>query len=121
MKTISSFFILFFPLFGTFFSKYKDPKPLIFAEIFTPNSDGNNDFFVIQNIEEYPINKIHIFNRNGDKVYDAEPYLNDWNGVSNVSGLSLGKKLIEGTYFYRFEYLIGDFEMYKSGKVILMR
>lgn len=94
---------------------------LIFSEFFSPNGDGNNDFFIIKNIENYPINKIHIFNRWGDKVYEAEPYKNDWDGVSNANNQFFGKRVPDGTYFFRFEYLIGDFVQPKNEKVILMR
>jgi gliding motility-associated-like protein len=94
---------------------------LIFSEFFSPNGDGNNDFFIIKNLENYPINKIHIFNRWGDKVFEAEPYKNDWDGMSNAKNQFFGKRVPEGTYFFRFEYLIGDFIQPYNGKVILMR
>ena len=95
--------------------------PIIYAEFFSPNGDGHNDTFVISNLEAIPINKIHIFNRWGDKVYQAEPYLNDWDGTVNIKNQVLGKEVPDGTYFYRFEYLIGDFVTRKNGKIILAR
>ncbi|MFC1734061.1 choice-of-anchor L domain-containing protein [candidate division KSB1 bacterium] len=67
---------------------------LVFPNVFTPNSDGVNDFFVIKNLESYLSNKIVIFNRWGKKVYEMTNYQNDWDG-ENVS---------DGTYFYILEY-----------------
>ncbi|MFN6037749.1 MAG: Ig-like domain-containing protein, partial [Bacteroidota bacterium] len=66
----------------------------------SPNGDNQNDNFVIKGLEKYPNNKILIFNRWGDKVYDAAPYNNDWNGI-NKYGLKIGgEELPTGTYFY---------------------
>ncbi len=64
---------------------------------FTPNGDGVNDFFVIDNIEKYPNNNVHIFNRWGDKVFTTSKYNNtnnNWDGKFN------GKPVTSGTYFY---------------------
>jgi gliding motility-associated-like protein len=94
---------------------------MIFAEFFSPNGDDVNDYFVIKNIEEYPINKMHIFNRWGDLVYTSEPYKNEWNGISNAKNQYFGAKVPDGIYFFKFEYLIGDFQENRNGKVILMR
>jgi gliding motility-associated-like protein len=44
-----------------------------------------------------------IFNRWGNKVYEASPYLNDWDGTS-MFGLTVGgNQLPVGTYFYIIE------------------
>ena len=96
-------------------------KPLIFADFFSPNGDGHNDTFMILNIEEYPINKLFVFNRWGEVVYTSEPYKNDWDGTMNINHAIFGDKLPEGMYFYRFEYLIGDFLTQANGKIILKR
>ncbi|MFN5461019.1 MAG: gliding motility-associated C-terminal domain-containing protein, partial [Bacteroidota bacterium] len=77
------------------------PKDEFFVpEGISPNGDNKNDNFVVKGLEKYPNNKILIFNRWGDKVYDAAPYNNDWNGV-NKYGLKIGgEELPTGTYFY---------------------
>jgi len=64
------------------------------------NDDGFNDLFNIEGLEFYPENEIAIFNRWGDMVFEAKPYLNDWNGNSNVSGTIGGDQSTSGTYFY---------------------
>lgn len=42
----------------------------------TPNGDGNNDVFTIDNIAEFPNNHISIFNRWGVKIFEADKYNN---------------------------------------------
>lgn len=101
------------------FKQLKDD--LVFADFFSPNGDGHNDTFVIKNIDEYPINKLHVFNRWGEIVYQSEPYRNDWDGKMNIENQWFGNELPEGMYFYRFEYIIGDFITQRNGKIILKR
>jgi gliding motility-associated-like protein len=67
---------------------------LVFYSAFTPNGDGNNDFFYIGNIEKYPDNILKIYNRYGQVVFTSAGYQNDWNGEYQ------GNKLPTGTYFY---------------------
>lgn len=67
---------------------------------FTPNNDGFNDFFEVRCIENY-ISSLRVFNRNGNQVYEAQNYRNDWDGIANVSGtLNTGDHLPSGTYYY---------------------
>ena len=68
-------------------------------EGFSPNGDGINDVFEIVGLSNYPNAKITIINRWGSKVFEANPYQNNWNG-SNYFGASIGDKLPAGTYFY---------------------
>ena len=73
---------------------------LFFPKIFTPNNDGFNDRFYIEGLEIYPENTIIIFNRWGNKVFEASPYNNDWDGTANFGIKFNGKELPEGTYFF---------------------
>ena len=74
---------------------------LIFPTGFSPNGDGFNDFFIIENLEQFPDNEIEIYNRWGEKVFAAKPYLNNWEGVNTSGGIQLqGGNLKEDTYFY---------------------
>lgn len=69
-------------------------------QLVTPNGDGHNDTWVIPGIEEYKDAVVEIYNRWGNLVYKASPYLNDWAGYStNVTDVGQGK-LPAGTYFY---------------------
>lgn len=58
--------------------------------IITPNGDGINDFFIIDDAYSQLGNTIIIINRWGNKMFEASPYLNNWDG----SGAS------DGVYFY---------------------
>ncbi|HNG06377.1 MAG TPA: gliding motility-associated C-terminal domain-containing protein [Saprospiraceae bacterium] len=62
--------------------------------VFTPNSDGNNDAFFIPCLETYKINSFSVFNRWGNAVYEKENYANDWKGTYRNNPLPAG------TYYY---------------------
>ncbi|MCC7302843.1 MAG: gliding motility-associated C-terminal domain-containing protein [Bacteroidia bacterium] len=70
---------------------------LIFYNTFTPNNDGDNDFFYIGNVFKYPDNKLTIYNRYGNIVYMTTPYLNLWDGEN------FGEDVPDGTYYYIFD------------------
>jgi gliding motility-associated-like protein len=66
----------------------------------TPNGDGINDFWIIDNIENYSNNKVYIYNRWGNKVFQTSNYNNAenvWDGKFN------GQVVPSGTYFYVIE------------------
>jgi len=48
--------------------------------VFTPNSDGKNDVFIITCVLDFE-NHLYIFNRFGGLVYDTEDYQNNWIGI----------------------------------------
>jgi gliding motility-associated-like protein len=80
-----------------------DANPTVHVNIpegFSPNDDGINDTFVIQGIENYADNRIRIFNRWGNKVYEASPYRNNWDGRNHEGGNVGSDKLPVGTYYY---------------------
>ena len=63
----------------------------------TPNGDGTNDGFFIDNIEEFPKNRVTIYNRWGQQIADIDGYDNVtkyWPYKDETS------KLISTTYFY---------------------
>ncbi len=71
---------------------------LIFYSGITPNGDGKNDVWVIENIEQFPNNEVKIFNRWGEQVWSGENYNNMdvvWEGNS-----SSGNEMTDATYFY---------------------
>lgn len=64
----------------------------------TPNGDGKNDVWIIDNIEMFPENNVKIFNRWGNMVWSGDNYDNNtvlWEGESNI-GVEMG----DATYFY---------------------
>ena len=70
--------------------------PIENINIFTPNSDGINDFFAPINLDDYPDPSVLIYNRWGKLVYVNEDYQNDWTGLHYESD----DKLKEGIYYY---------------------
>lgn len=62
--------------------------------LFSPNGDGINDYWVIDNIENYPICEVMVFNRWGSEIFTSEGYQNDWDGTAN------GQPVSDGTYYF---------------------
>ncbi|MEJ7645471.1 MAG: gliding motility-associated C-terminal domain-containing protein [Chryseolinea sp.] len=58
--------------------------------VFTPNGDDYNQYFFIPKIELYKESELIVLDRWGDRVYQARPYTNGWDGA-NVN---------TGVYFY---------------------
>ncbi len=77
---------------------------------FTPNGDGVNDYWIIENISKFPNNQVVIFNRWGNKIYQTTQYdniNNKWDGKFK------GKTVDSGTYFYTL--LTKDGSLIKKG------
>lgn len=76
--------------------------------------DGRNDFFRVRCIEGTN-NRLTIFNRWGQLVYETENYQNDWNGVDIK-----GNPVPEGAYYYILEVNgAGSGDQYKGHITIL--
>ncbi len=69
-------------------------KDFIVPNTFTPNGDGINDLWKIENLNFYPNHRLEVFNRNGQKLFESTNYNGDWNGSYK------GKPLPSGTYYY---------------------
>lgn len=74
--------------------------------IITPEGNGQNDVWIIANIQNYPDHEIRLYDRWGRMVNQYTQYNNTWNGVDDK-----GKELPDGTYYY-----VIDFK--SSGKVL---
>ena len=71
---------------------------------FSPNEDGINDVWFIENIFVYPNNTVKVFNRSGKLVFKQRGYQNDWKGESNqVSSGRSGNKLPTGPYIFMLD------------------
>ena len=65
--------------------------------------DNKNDKFIIDCIEDFPENRVEIFNRAGTKVFSMDGYDNSakyFDGRSNEGISIMGTNLPAGTYFY---------------------
>jgi gliding motility-associated-like protein len=73
-------------------------KPLPSANYVSPNDDGKNDFWKIQNVAIYKDFSLTIFDQFGNVIYEkADNYNNEWDGKLN------GKSLPDGNYYYIFK------------------
>ena len=106
---------------------------IIVHNAFSPNGDGINETFVIENLEDilcYPTNTIEIYNRWGVLVFETRNYDN----LSNYfDGISRGRTTIKqssglptGTYYYILKYtsidgLGGVLNNIKDGYLYLTR
>ncbi|MGB6035630.1 MAG: gliding motility-associated C-terminal domain-containing protein, partial [Cryomorphaceae bacterium] len=66
---------------------------------FTPNGDGVNDTWIIDNIELFPLMVVHVFNRWGAEVFESQGY----NANIAWDGTFEGSALPSGTYYFTIE------------------
>jgi gliding motility-associated-like protein len=69
-------------------------KPVVCPNAFSPNGDGQNDTWQLDNLADYPGAKVEVFNRYGQLVYSSRGYRTPWDGTSK------GKPLPVATYYY---------------------
>uniref|UniRef100_UPI00397FEBA1 Calx-beta domain-containing protein n=1 Tax=Spongiimicrobium sp. 3-5 TaxID=3332596 RepID=UPI00397FEBA1 len=77
----------------------------------TANGDGINDMFEITGVEycNYTFD-VMIFNRWGDKVFEAVNYENGWGGFAPNNSFGDSGMLPAGTYYYLINVRGADFE-----------
>ncbi|MBF8151091.1 gliding motility-associated C-terminal domain-containing protein, partial [Winogradskyella sp. F6397] len=85
----------------------------------TPDGNGENDFFRIVGIEDYPDNNLKIYNRWGILIYDMDSYGingNEFRGISEGrSTINKDEKLPTGTYFYILRRFVGGKTLTNEG------
>jgi gliding motility-associated-like protein len=87
--------------------------------VITPNGDKVNDVFIIPciNCSDCPRNnELVIFNQWGDKVFDASPYDQNWDGKNQG-----GDDLPVGSYFYVLKINKDTQSETKTGFIIIQR
>ncbi len=62
--------------------------------LFTPNGDGYNDSWIVNDPNISRPFKVSVYNRYGNLVYSSENYVNDWKGTYNDVDLP------QATYYY---------------------
>ena len=91
---------------------------LLVHQALSPNGDGINDFLTIENISNYPDNKLLIMNRDGQLVFESKNYDNStrvFDGHSNKTG----QMQLPGTYFYALDYTVKGITKHKTGFLVL--
>ena len=95
-----------------------DPGPddgeIKISEFVSPNGDGINDFFEIQNIENHPNNELVIYTRSGVVIFSTRNYRNNWSGTTD-NGL-----VPEGSYYFTLD-LEGDGTLDRQGWIYISR
>jgi gliding motility-associated-like protein len=66
--------------------------PIFSSNIFTPNGDGVNDVFWLENLELFPQTRLVVYDRWGRMVYETDDYQNDWSPTEEEAA--------DGTYFW---------------------
>ena len=84
----------------------------LISNLITLNGDGINDKWFIENIEQYPSSEVFIYNINGQRIFSASPYLNNWDGTHD------GKKVPDGTYYYILKF--SDSEKIYKGSITIV-
>lgn len=82
--------------------------------VITPEGNGQNDVWVVTNLENYPNNTVRLYDRWGRMVYEANNYQNTWNGEDQN-----GKTLADGTYYYVISFK--DSKAVYKGAITLIR
>lgn len=64
--------------------------------VFTPNGDGTNDYFDIENASRFPEMVVEVYSRWGDQIFSSVGYDDSkrWDGTAR------GKEAPVGTYYY---------------------
>jgi gliding motility-associated-like protein len=83
---------------------------------FSPNKDGKNETFEINNSCEFIRYNFRVFNRWGEKIFETNNPLNSWDGRYNENDCP------EGIYAYTIQYLHNKQDLInKSGIITLLR
>ena len=83
-------------------------------QIITPNGDGANDTWIIEDVDYFPGSSVEIYNRWGSQVFISSPYDNSWGGTAND-----GQDLPQGTYYYVIN--LGNGTASRAGYIIIHR
>ena len=70
-------------------------EELYISGLLTPNCGCMENVWRVVNIEKFPLSRLSVFNKNGQEVFSARGYQNNWSGTYQ------GKPLAAGSYFYK--------------------
>jgi len=92
---------------GNFFTLWASSPPIPpvgndIMNLFTPNGDGFNDFWIVNDPKILPPTKVHVYNRSGKLIYSHTNYQNTWDGQYE------GNPLPQAAYYYIIEDVSGQ-------------
>ena len=88
-------------------------KKVNIPNAFSPNGDGVNDKWEIENLFDYSDCDVQIFNRYGQRIYQSKGYTNPWDGTIS------GKPMPLATYYYVIDLKNGLQKL--NGSVTIVR
>ncbi|MBI2271497.1 MAG: gliding motility-associated C-terminal domain-containing protein [Bacteroidetes bacterium] len=88
---------------------------IVFNNGITPNGDGKNETWIIDNIQKFPKCVVEVYNRWGDLLFSSTGYGTPWDGRYN------GKDLPVGTYYYVIKLNDPLFPDAFTGPITIMR
>jgi gliding motility-associated-like protein len=88
-------------------------KKITIPNAFSPNGDGINDVWLVDQLNTYPESETTVFDRWGVKVFDTHDYDIPWDGTKD------GIPLPVGTYYYKISLNIGTGDL--IGWVVILR
>ncbi|HYF68264.1 MAG TPA: HYR domain-containing protein, partial [Ohtaekwangia sp.] len=89
------------------------------SKVITPDGDGINDSWILDNIDKFKNNKVVVFDRWGSVIYTATGYNNDnvvWQGRNRRGDL-----VPTGTYYYTISVNSSSEHSRKTGFIELIR
>jgi gliding motility-associated-like protein len=95
------------------FLSVKVLKKVNIPNAFSPNGDGTNDRWEIENLADYQDCDVQIFNRYGQRIYQSKGYTKPWDGTINGSPMPVA------TYYYVIDLKNGLQKL--NGSVTIIR
>lgn len=88
---------------------------LFIPNMFSPNGDDINELWIIEGIEDYPDNSIHIYDRWGQEVFQSRAYSSSkaWDGTVRSGTVT------EGVFYYVLELNDEDNQQYKGSITVI--
>lgn len=91
----------------------EDDFKLIVSNVLTPDDNGINDYWKIENVETFGTAHVRVYDRYGVLVFQDKAYQNDWKGTR-------GKDILpDGTYYYLITFSNSSQEY--QGAVTILR
>ena len=89
--------------------------PFVIPTGFTPNGDGKNDAWVIDNMNLFPNVEIEVYNRWGEQLFYSKGNYTPWMGTYN------GKPVPVGTYYYIIRLNDPKYPDHYAGPLTILR
>lgn len=93
-------------------SKYIVVKDLL-VNTFTPNNDGVNDYWELNDLVNYPNCQVWVFDKWNGEIFYSKSYTIPWDGTHK------GKDVPAGSYYYVIDY--GDGSEIEKGVITIIR